>query len=468
MACGRAEEEVEVGRKELELERAAKFDQVTCDDKSSEYELTWRVSHVHLLITALSYEDSTNLLAIGVGAAVVILSEVDKFSHSYREEWTIGSPTVDATSAVGAEGGATSFPFEVRGVHFVKNGRKLVVTYLEGGIHCYDLKKRVKSWFLSPRSYRIVKSAIDTGSRTMVCSNAYDGFDLYDLHTKKFLKTLKQSAPEGANVSVPALFVHQDRHVLLGSAGGPISIVAMSNGQRVATLSHGADDKDMIQALAYTSAPSGTIIATACSEKDLETYIKIWRQDAAHPPRFRPDLPSTTETTTTTTASQLPAGRKSRQKGTRDTSPSTFGERPSGDGRSSKVIRRHDELSHSTEGPSQDGMVTDSSVSETSCEDLVERDDICELDKSKAGGLPIFFLSCCALFVAILFTSSQFHHLRSYVSSLMVGAIPKAVSYFPSSIVLHIQNLLRGAADSLETLSESTTRVDVVDTIVYL
>lgn len=70
----------------------------------------------------------------------------------------------------------------------------------------------------------------------MVCANVQDGFDLYNVHTREHLRTFVKHAPEGANVSLPALFIHDDQDILLGSSGGPISIVKAADGTEVETL----------------------------------------------------------------------------------------------------------------------------------------------------------------------------------------------------------------------------------------
>lgn len=67
-------------------------------------------------------------------------------------------------------------------------------------------------------------------SQRLICHNAFDGFDLYDLNTRAYLKTFKQAAGSlDRNVSLPALFIHGGQDVLVGTAGGPISIFRIAD-----------------------------------------------------------------------------------------------------------------------------------------------------------------------------------------------------------------------------------------------
>ncbi|RXW23247.1 hypothetical protein EST38_g2589 [Candolleomyces aberdarensis] len=233
-------------------------------------------------INCLAFEHTIPRLAIGVGETIVVLNGLNVEARSFEEKWSI-HPDVNALDNAHSAVPPSVLPAEVRSMHFLENGNKLVVALLQEGIRCYDLNRRQQSWTIRPNSYHITRSCIDSQARALLCSNAFDGFDLYDLNTKEYTRTFRQQSPESANVALPALFIHDDRHVLLGSATGPVTIVATADGRLIEQLSDGTDWADMVQAIAYSRIASRSnvlYIATGSAEKGEDTYVKIWRQES--------------------------------------------------------------------------------------------------------------------------------------------------------------------------------------------
>ncbi|KAJ2921676.1 hypothetical protein H1R20_g15419, partial [Candolleomyces eurysporus] len=223
-------------------------------------------------VNCLSFDPYHSRLAVGVGSMMVVASIPDLRSNKYNEECVI-IPEDRASKKNSML--LKSLPAEVRSVHFIEEGQQIVVTYLEEGIRCYGIHDRKEMWRIVPKSYRIGRSTLDSQMRFIVCSNLYNGFNVYSIRKKAYHRTFIHETSEENNVILPILFIHDDDDVLLGSAFGQVTVRSIW-GDGSTTLDHG---DDMIQAIAFTDAlKSGCYIATACAEKGLETYIRLWLQ----------------------------------------------------------------------------------------------------------------------------------------------------------------------------------------------
>lgn len=200
-------------------------------------------------------------------------------------------------SSVGAEWVSLQRPSptpEVRSIDFLKSGQSLLITYLEHGIRCWNIESHQQEWRIKPHSFRIGRSAINASGTYLVCSNLFDGFDVYCLDTQQYLRTLPAHNVE--NVSLSLSFVHADVEAVLGTANGAVKVVNILSGDMTADLHH--DSWDMIQTVAYTVSADGIsrqhIIATASSEKGPSTYVKLWMavvdepNDDNHPSQAQP------------------------------------------------------------------------------------------------------------------------------------------------------------------------------------
>ncbi|KAF5324004.1 hypothetical protein D9611_008264 [Ephemerocybe angulata] len=354
-------------------------------------------------VNCLSIDLTTSCVALGVGTSVVILSQIDVQSKSWQEEWTIRSPNDDEINPAGATNPPISLGSEVRSLQFIESGRKLVVTYLEAGVYCYRLKDKTKSWDLRPLSYRFQR---------IICSNAYDGFDIYNLRSGAHTTKLLQAAPVDANVALPALFIHQDRDVLLGSARGPPSIFS-TDGKHIETLQDGSDDSnDMIQAIddkAYFSTKrNGSYIVTACAEKEEDTYVKIWHQASTAP----------SDSDNKNTALEA---RTSRQRDS-DLAHSTARSKHlpgRSQGQPNAVSRRHTSRRRLTASSEEEGSDESEDLREdeggqgSTYEDLKSQDHT-DLERKKALGV----VGCIFLFIVFYF-SGQLGELYSFVRDIV-------------------------------------------------
>ncbi|EDR13098.1 uncharacterized protein LACBIDRAFT_322537 [Laccaria bicolor S238N-H82] len=164
----------------------------------------------------------------------------------------------------------------------------------EHGIRCWNIESHQQEWRIKPHSFRIGRSAINASGTYLVCSNLFDGFDVYCLDTQQYLRTLPAHNVE--NVSLSLSFVHADVEAVLGTANGAVKVVNILSGDMTADLHH--DSWDMIQTVAYTVSADGIsrqhIIATASSEKGPSTYVKLWMavvdepNDDNHPSQAQP------------------------------------------------------------------------------------------------------------------------------------------------------------------------------------
>ncbi|KAJ2911831.1 hypothetical protein MD484_g8583, partial [Candolleomyces efflorescens] len=251
----------------------------------------WR----HLIqINSLAYDPSTKLLAISVSTKVIVVSVRNfqkgelhlSFSAVYlptsislghfHEKAVIGPVGRDPLKNVSGPP-PNSLASEVTSTHFLKDGVDLLVTFLEEGIRLYSVASREQKWHIRPKSYRIGMSAVDSGEALMICSNLYDGFDLYNIQERSYVRTIRREIPRSRNVMLPALFVcHNsdlDSALLLGSASGQVQILS-STGDVYHRLTHG---NEIIQAIAYGETDQGTrIIATGSAENGEATYVRIW------------------------------------------------------------------------------------------------------------------------------------------------------------------------------------------------
>ncbi|KAJ3521679.1 hypothetical protein NMY22_g12214 [Coprinellus aureogranulatus] len=220
---------------------------------------------------------ANGLLAIGVGVAIHIVSSPTP--TAYAEECTIAPFDTEVPSLQAALSSVppTGLAAEVRSIHFIDEGRAVIVSFLEEGIRCYDIDTQTQRWILKPKRLRIGKSAVDRQGKLLACSNLYDGFDLYDISSRKarrWLRTIHQEAAVNENVILPVEFVHEDSSLLLGSSCGTVVLCSVGIPPRITELDHGAD---MIIALAAFMLPGKrSYIATACGEEGPNTYVRLW------------------------------------------------------------------------------------------------------------------------------------------------------------------------------------------------
>ncbi|KAJ2924422.1 hypothetical protein H1R20_g12672, partial [Candolleomyces eurysporus] len=226
-------------------------------------------------INCLSYDPVASHIGIGVGVTTIVISVPDFQKDVKYVEHCVITPANTTTDEASLKKHRKGLPMEVRSVHFTDNGQAMIVTYLQGGIWCFNLQDRSEKWRIQPASYRIIRgrSTIDSRGRVMVCSNLHNGFDVYNVREKRHIRTLPHEVHEDVNVPLPVAFIHDDTDVLCGTGCGEVSIRSVTTDSMIG-LDHG---EDMIQAVAFTQISGAMLyIATGCAEKEAATYVKLW------------------------------------------------------------------------------------------------------------------------------------------------------------------------------------------------
>ncbi|KAJ2911856.1 hypothetical protein MD484_g8558, partial [Candolleomyces efflorescens] len=227
-------------------------------------------------ISSLAYDPSCKLLAIAVGVRIVILS-VRNFQKGHFRERSVIGPVGHDPLKDGLGPAPNALASEVTSIHFLNNGEDLLATFLEEGIRLYSVAEHEQRWRMRAKSYRIGPAAVDSNETFMVCSNLFNGFDLYNIKEHQHIRTIYQDIPRTLNVMLPVLFVRHNSElaILLGSATGHVQIVSFT-GEVFSKLTH---NNEIIQAIAFGETPEGVrIVATGPAEKETETSVRIWVQ----------------------------------------------------------------------------------------------------------------------------------------------------------------------------------------------
>ncbi|KAF4574416.1 hypothetical protein EYR36_005751 [Pleurotus pulmonarius] len=131
-------------------------------------------------------------------------------------------------------------------------------------------------WHLVPPSYRMGRPAISPDQTLLAVFNCLDGFDIYSMGSTvempQLLHTFRVEVSK--NLLLPVVFINDGKSIVLGSANGSVLITSVTNVTSRVKLPHG---RDIIQALAYHRIGSVHYVASATSEKGVDTYVKIWK-----------------------------------------------------------------------------------------------------------------------------------------------------------------------------------------------
>ncbi|THH32004.1 hypothetical protein EUX98_g2211 [Antrodiella citrinella] len=170
-----------------------------------------------------------------------------------------------------------------RGVHFARAAKYLVVSYLEHGIICWDMEGKNVLRHIDV-STRIARSAMSPDDHYILVHNLVSGFDRYDLRSGSMVNMYTVAIDPEQNVSLPVLFIHGGRDLLLGDAGGNIRITDVDGGI-VQQLPH--KEKYMIQAFAYTERLSDSFLVTGTSEGGASTVVTVWHSVPLRTVKYR-------------------------------------------------------------------------------------------------------------------------------------------------------------------------------------
>ncbi|KAG2094667.1 WD40-repeat-containing domain protein, partial [Suillus discolor] len=182
-------------------------------------------------VYALDVDAVTGYLAIGIGSEVHVAQEI---SGNTFATFTILPKPADLSDM------SPNSRVHPRSVHFLKNGTRLIVSYLNHGIICWDLKTRNALWHivLSLSRRQIGYAALSHNACYLIVSNMNISMNLYALGEKEPLQSFLQPTNTGINFPLGVSFLHWGRAVVCGSQMGSIKIWEMLSGEHLQTLEH--------------------------------------------------------------------------------------------------------------------------------------------------------------------------------------------------------------------------------------
>ncbi|KAJ8583673.1 WD40 repeat-like protein [Rhizopogon salebrosus TDB-379] len=200
------------------------------------FEVTYRTHHEVLTGTvapvyALDVDAVTGYLAIGIGSEVHIAREISVYAFV---TFTILPEPTNLSDML------PDSRVRSRSVHFLKKGTRLIVSYLNHGIICWDLKSRDMLWHIVPPLSRrqIGYAALSHNARYLIVSNMNIGMNLYALGEKEPLQSFLQPTNTGINFPLGVSFLHRGRAVVCGSQTGSVKIWETLSGEHLQTLEH--------------------------------------------------------------------------------------------------------------------------------------------------------------------------------------------------------------------------------------
>ncbi|KAF9790990.1 WD40-repeat-containing domain protein [Thelephora terrestris] len=179
-----------------------------------------------------------------------------------------------------------------RSIHFLQDS-SLLVSYLEHGIVCWDLKSGSTRWNIVPRVRYIGRSCVSPDGKFVAVSNMYDGVDFYSISTPAFSHTIQYRVNPHMNSPIPVEFFPDGRVLLIGGTHGSARMVDTQTYETIQLLPHSGD---LIQAVnVHRASGGGWVISVGVSELGTETAIKVWSSNTGGP--SEKDTQSTTNAT---------------------------------------------------------------------------------------------------------------------------------------------------------------------------
>ncbi|KAF8982328.1 WD40-repeat-containing domain protein, partial [Cyathus striatus] len=173
---------------------------------------------------------SGQLVALAVGPEIHIATKLT----SKHFTTTNILPKPDARSLENDDNEDT----RIRGrcLHLINNDTKLIVTYLNHGIVCWNLTKNVKLWRITPAFRFLGYSSLSQDHQYILISHLEGGMAVYSIDKLQFVKKFHTMTNKSCNEPVAAIFLNNGRHVACGSHNGCISIWNVRSGVVLQTL----------------------------------------------------------------------------------------------------------------------------------------------------------------------------------------------------------------------------------------
>ncbi|RPD57156.1 hypothetical protein L227DRAFT_468725, partial [Lentinus tigrinus ALCF2SS1-6] len=80
------------------------------------------------------------------------------------------------------------------------------------------------------------RTTVSSDGKVIVASNLYDGFDMYDIASRGWFKTLV--TPITQNVPLPVLITHDLEELFAGSPSGHVRVYDFASGEEELILDH--------------------------------------------------------------------------------------------------------------------------------------------------------------------------------------------------------------------------------------
>ncbi|KAI0054699.1 WD40 repeat-like protein [Artomyces pyxidatus] len=163
-----------------------------------------------------------------------------------------------------------------RSLHLYQGGEKLIVSYLNHGVVCWDVGSRVPLWHIVPPSHpngHIGFSALSLKRRCLLISNLHSGMDAYYMGQSAPFQSYKQAIRPEMNVPLQVSFLHGGKSVICGSTTGGVNIWDTETAEHQQTLKHGAE---LVQVVCAHQRFTRALVATAGIGGEKISLIKLW------------------------------------------------------------------------------------------------------------------------------------------------------------------------------------------------
>ncbi|KDR77838.1 hypothetical protein GALMADRAFT_138884 [Galerina marginata CBS 339.88] len=159
-------------------------------------------------------------------------------------------------------------------VHLTSGGSRLVASYLNHGIICWDITLKMSLWTIIPghRHRHIGSSVLSPNSDHILVFNLRDGMDLYEFGNSIPTQSYRYSPNAESNYTTKLGFLNDGRSVICGAQDSRVRIWDTKSGIQQQILPH---DLNLIQALACYQGRQYSFIATA--DASANPLVKIWR-----------------------------------------------------------------------------------------------------------------------------------------------------------------------------------------------
>ncbi|KAH7904754.1 WD40-repeat-containing domain protein [Hygrophoropsis aurantiaca] len=175
------------------------------------------------LVYAVRSHRASGALAVGVGSEVHLLKELNSRRYRHFPE------SVDTRVSV------RSLDF-LGGDSSIDSGR-LIVSYLNHGIICWDIETCTQLWRIIPiHKHRLMPPnrgyvSLSPDQRTLFVSNLSEGVDMYNLGQSWPVRSFKYAVDSQANFPVEVSFLHNGAAVVWGSPTGEVNIWDAATGE---------------------------------------------------------------------------------------------------------------------------------------------------------------------------------------------------------------------------------------------